>query len=569
MQPESDAQLLRAYAERGAETAFTELVHRHTNLVYSAAWRQVDSAEAAAEIAQSVFIGLARGAQSLVPRLAADASLAGWLCRSARNLSLNHRRDEFRRQTRERQAMEQIITIPDAAPDWNHLRRVLDDVMAELDEPDYDALVLRFFQQQDFRTVGVALGVSDDTAQKRVARALEKLRDQLSRRGISTPAAALSIVISANAVQAAPAGLAATISTAALLTGTAVHTSTVIAAIKTIAMTTLQKTLVTVTVAALAGAGIYQARQAAQLREQNQTLQQSQAPLAEQIRQLQRERDDATNRLAGLRDELAKGKSNNLELLKLRNEITMLRRSQTANQKLADDSSPLTEPAKSNEPSSGDIGRELGMAVVRGDAGAFDKLLAEIKTEQQSFKTNNIGLNDQQRREVSLRTFTPINAAFKVIEEASVNGSQPALDALARSLQIPELRGPAVNSLGGLAGNGDAGALEVLLHPEKYGALLSGTIGTLQPAADNGNQKAIDALAAVATDQKNQPLWPMTANSLAKAAAAGNTMAIDALISMSSSTNRNIQNAVAEALRGAAANQNAKAAEALRSMGKQ
>ena len=327
MQPESDAQLLRAYAERGAETAFTELVHRHTNLVYSAAWRQVDSAEAAAEIAQSVFIGLARGAQSLVPRLAADASLAGWLCRSARNLSLNHRRDEFRRQTRERQAMEQIIAIPDAAPDWNHLRRVLDDVMAELDEPDYDALVLRYFQQQDFRAVGVALGVSDDTAQKRVARALEKLRDQLSRRGISTPAAALSIVISANAVQAAPAGLAATISTAALLTGTAVHTSTVIAAIKTIAMTTLQKTLVTVTVAALAGAGIYEARQTAQLREQNQTLQQSQAPLAEQNQQLQRERDAATNRLAGLFAENARLRSNPIqsELLKLRGEVTQLK----------------------------------------------------------------------------------------------------------------------------------------------------------------------------------------------------------------------------------------------------
>jgi len=334
MQPESDAQLLRAYAERGAEAAFTELVHRHTNLVYSAAWRQVDSAEAAAEIAQSVFIGLARGAQSLVPRLAADASLAGWLCRSARNLSLNHRRDEFRRQTRERQAMEQIISIPDAAPDWNHLRRVLDDVMAELDEPDYDALVLRYFQQQDFRAVGVALGVSDDTAQKRVARALEKLRDQLSRRGISTPAAALSIVISANAVQTAPAGLAATISTAALLTGTAVHTSTVIAAIKTIAMTTLQKTLVTVTVAALAGAGIYEARQAAQLREQNQTPQQSQAPLAEQNRQLQRERDNATNRLAGLNEELAKNEKNNSELLKLRGQIGVLQ-TQLANESAA------------------------------------------------------------------------------------------------------------------------------------------------------------------------------------------------------------------------------------------
>jgi len=94
MQSESDVQLLRACAERGAEAAFTELVHRYTNLVYSVALRLVESPDVAAEIAQHVFIGLARGAHTLLPRLTAEASLAGWLCRSARNLSLNHRRDE-------------------------------------------------------------------------------------------------------------------------------------------------------------------------------------------------------------------------------------------------------------------------------------------------------------------------------------------------------------------------------------------------------------------------------------------------------------------------------------------
>src|SRR5204863_8253378 len=99
MQPKSDAQLLREYAEHGAESSFAEIVSRHTNLVYSAALRQVDSPAVAAEIAQSVFIGLARGAQTLSPRLATDASLAGRLCRSARNPSLNFRRDELRLQT--------------------------------------------------------------------------------------------------------------------------------------------------------------------------------------------------------------------------------------------------------------------------------------------------------------------------------------------------------------------------------------------------------------------------------------------------------------------------------------
>src|SRR5437762_13418419 len=102
MQPKSDAELLREYAEHGTEAAFAEIVTRHTNLVYSAALRQVPSPDVAAEVAQSVFIGLARGAGLLSPRLAEDASLAGWLCRSARNLPVNFRRDEVRRHSVER-----------------------------------------------------------------------------------------------------------------------------------------------------------------------------------------------------------------------------------------------------------------------------------------------------------------------------------------------------------------------------------------------------------------------------------------------------------------------------------
>ena len=326
MQTPPDAQLLRDYAEHGADAAFTELVQRHTNLVYSAALRQVESPAIAAEIAQNVFISLAHGAQILAPRFAAEASLAGWLCRSARNLSLNHRRDEFRRATRERQAMEQLLTLPDPAPDWDKLRRVLDDAMSELAETDYDALVLRYFQDRDFHAVGAAIGVSDDTAQKRVARALDKLRDLLAQRGIRTTTGALGLTITANAVQAAPAGLAVTISAAALA-GTAVTTSTLIATTKTIAMTTLQKIIVTAALTAAVGAGLYQAKKAHAARAEVQTLRQKQAPLEEQIQQLQSERDNVTNRLADLLAENSRLKSNptQSELLKLRGEVTRLR----------------------------------------------------------------------------------------------------------------------------------------------------------------------------------------------------------------------------------------------------
>jgi hypothetical protein len=166
--------------------------------------------------------------------------------------------------------------------DWKQIAPLLDEAIAALDETDRAAVLLRYFENKSLREVGQTLGTTDDTAQKRVSRAVERLRDFFTQRRVTLGAGGLAAVISANAVQAAPAGLSAVIS-ATTLAGTAVATSTLVAATKTIAMTTLQKTLVTATIAVIAGAGIYEAREAAHLREQNQTLQQSQAPLAEQI----------------------------------------------------------------------------------------------------------------------------------------------------------------------------------------------------------------------------------------------------------------------------------------------
>jgi len=119
--------------------------------------------------------------------------------------------------------------------------------------------------------------------------------------------------------------LALTISTAAALTGTTLVTTATITATKAIAMTALQKTIVTATIAVLAGAGIYEARQASESREQVKTLQQQQAPLVEQIERLQSESAEATNRLVLLADEIERLKNNSSELLKLRGEVGMLK----------------------------------------------------------------------------------------------------------------------------------------------------------------------------------------------------------------------------------------------------
>ncbi len=319
MQPRPDAQLLREYAQNGTESAFAEIVSRHTNLVYSCAMRQVGSPDIAAEIAQKVFLGLARGARTLSPKLDQCASLAGWLCRSTRNLSLNFRRDEFRRQSRERQAMDTLNPASETTVDWECLRPVLDEAMSTLDEPDYDALVMRFYQNQDLRAVGLALGVSDDTAQKRVSRALDKLRELLQSRGITTTAGALSIVLAANAVQAAPAGLAAAIS-AAVLAGSTVTTATL--ATHALMNWISLKSAATITVAALAaGSGTYlwQQHQANALRSEN-------ADLAAQRDSLTKERDDAVAAAAAKNSQPDAPAADKEELLRLRSEVGMLRR---------------------------------------------------------------------------------------------------------------------------------------------------------------------------------------------------------------------------------------------------
>ena len=325
MQDKPDAQLLREYAESGNEAAFREIVARHTDLVYSAALRQVTLADLAQDISQSVFVDLARKAKEVGDRLPANASLVGWLYRSTRFAVLNHLRDNRRRVMHERQAMEQLIT--DCGPDqeWERICPLLDDAMAHLSDDDRDAVLLRYFKNHDFRAVGNALGLSDDAAQKRVSRAVERLREFFSKRGVGIGAGGLVVLISANAVQSAPVALTATISTAAILTGTTIQTSAAVVATKAIAMTILQKTVVAITLATTVAAGLYEAHQASQLRAQVQTLRDEKTSLAAQLRQLQEQHDGLSANLFSLQNENERSKSNATEMTKLRGEIANLR----------------------------------------------------------------------------------------------------------------------------------------------------------------------------------------------------------------------------------------------------
>ncbi len=310
-------QLLRDYVERRSEAAFADLVRRHIDFVYSAALRILWDAHLAEDVTQSAFVALAQNARQLTDR----PVLLGWLHRTVRNLAANVIRTEVRRRVREQEAAtmnEFLCTEPDAC--WQEIAPHLDEALGDLTEADREAVFLRYFEHKSAREMAQAFGISDEAAQKRVTRAVERLRQFLVKRGITVGANGLVVLIGANAVQAAPAGLATTISTAAILASTGV--STTITATGAIAMTTLQKTVIATVLTAAIGTGVYEGAQNSKLRGDVQALQQQQTPT---IQRLQRERDDAVSQLAALQAETESLKSNQSELLQLRGEVARLR----------------------------------------------------------------------------------------------------------------------------------------------------------------------------------------------------------------------------------------------------
>lgn len=222
MQDATDTELLRKYVDQNSEEAFAELVSRYVNVVYSAALRKTGNPGAAEEIAQAVFIILAKKAA----QLRAETILSGWLYETARLTSIRFLRTEFRRTRREQEVYMQSLTKDPDPELWPQIAPLLEDAMGKLNEYDRNAIALRFFQGKSFSEIAAVIGASENAAKKRVAYALEKLRKYFSGHGVSSTATILAGTLSANSVQAAPIGFAKTLSAVAFTKGATASTST-------------------------------------------------------------------------------------------------------------------------------------------------------------------------------------------------------------------------------------------------------------------------------------------------------------------------------------------------------
>lgn len=206
-----DHELLADFARNGSETAFATLASRHLSLVYSAALRFTGNPHQAEEIAQAVFIILARKAGKLSPRVL----LSGWLYQTARLTAANFIKGESRRRHREQEVYMQSALHEPESRAWEQIAPLLDEAMGALGDTDRNAVVLRYFENRTAAEIGAALRMNEETARRRVNRALEKLRKTFTKRGVSLSAAVIAGAVSANSVQAAPVGLAATVTATA------------------------------------------------------------------------------------------------------------------------------------------------------------------------------------------------------------------------------------------------------------------------------------------------------------------------------------------------------------------
>lgn len=261
-----DAELLRRYAATRDEEAFAELVRRHLSLVYHAALRFCGGDRHRAEdVAQAVFTDLAQKAE----KLTRHSVLAGWLYTSTRYAAVRAIRTEVRRQTREQEAHAMNEALAGGEAEWESIRPVLDEALLAINERDREAVLLRFFEGRTFAEIGGLLAVSEDAARVRVDRALDKMRGALARRRVNSSAAALGLVLTSQAGAVVPAGLAATITGAALAS---TGSGTAVAAISIMSIKTIKVSLVAALVLGGAGGLAWQQRETTRLRAENDGL---------------------------------------------------------------------------------------------------------------------------------------------------------------------------------------------------------------------------------------------------------------------------------------------------------
>jgi RNA polymerase sigma factor (sigma-70 family) len=187
----SDAELLRRFAARRDETAFTLLVERHGPMVLGVCRRILGNAHDAEDAFQATFLLLVRKARALRK----PEALGGWLHEVALRTALRARSQAATRRLHERQVPEMPPSDFLAAVAWRDLQPVLDEEVQRLPQKFRVPFVLCYLEGRTYEQAARHLSCLPGTISRRLAQARELLRSRLTRRGLALPAGVLAAAL--------------------------------------------------------------------------------------------------------------------------------------------------------------------------------------------------------------------------------------------------------------------------------------------------------------------------------------------------------------------------------------
>jgi RNA polymerase sigma factor (sigma-70 family) len=194
-----DAELLERFADQHDEAAFAALMRRHGPLVWSVCRRVLGEEHAAEDAFQATFLVLVRKARSVSKR----ASVRSWLYGVALRVAVRARQQEGLR--------EQSAPPRQAAEaSWDDVRPVLDEEIGRLPKKYRLPIILCYLEGQSNDEAARQLNCPRGTIATRLARARDKLRSRLVRRGLTLSTTTLAAMLAENVLSAAvPMGLLA------------------------------------------------------------------------------------------------------------------------------------------------------------------------------------------------------------------------------------------------------------------------------------------------------------------------------------------------------------------------
>ena len=178
---QSDAELLERFVAQREQAAFEVLVRRHGSIVLGVCRRQARNAHDADDAFQATFMTLARKAGAI---RGSDAVRA-WLYKVAWRIAIRARARAVRRATCEERVGNLAELALASDPPASDLRPVLDEEIARLPETYRSAVISYYLEGTTVSETARVLGCPKGTVLSRLARARQRLRSRLVRRGIA------------------------------------------------------------------------------------------------------------------------------------------------------------------------------------------------------------------------------------------------------------------------------------------------------------------------------------------------------------------------------------------------